>query len=172
MLATVIPLFHHVLEEASSHIASEHVVELKRLLRGVKPTAYFVAGQPQAAQADGVLRYWALWCSLCKGLADRDPYCCTCDECEWDVGVIDMEFKRYSGGCDHLLITGGRLPSRNPVCPQIARIDACAKALVRDLLTAGSQPASLGKYRGEVKHLFMEANLSHMMPPSIRTARI
>jgi hypothetical protein len=177
MLATVIPLFHHFLEEAPAHVASKHVAELLQLLRGVKPAGYTAAQHQQRPQAHGLLRYWSGWLADCQHFdrchaagIDIDD---TCRACQWDVGVIGLQCERYSGGRQHLLITGGSLPcTGRSVLPQVLKIDQCARDLVCELLTAGSRPASLGLYRGQVKLLFMHANLSHMMPPSIRLACI
>jgi hypothetical protein len=113
---------------------------------------------------------------------------------EWNVGIVGLEYVPYHGGRQYLLITSGTLPDGSQARERIISIDAQALRLVIELLAGVAQPRSLNEpnepvigsktgdapvlqhpkceYRAAVKRMFMAANLSHMMPPSIRTARI
>ncbi|WIA16738.1 hypothetical protein OEZ85_013392 [Tetradesmus obliquus] len=169
MLATMVPLFHHLIERASHSAACKHVAGLEHLLRGVNISSDTATqGLPPV---DGVLRYWSMWCAgtwrLDKGRRFSHCY----DDVDWNVGVLGLEYEPYYGGSDHLRITSGTLPDGSPACERINSIDKQAKKLVAELLAGVAELPSLGKYRAAVKHMFMAANLSHMMPPSIRTAR-
>lgn len=123
-----------------------------------------------------LVNYWDLWVGTTVWLHPNVT---------WDVG-IDQIYLMHTPGAILPTVTDGTWPPSCPagqrgvpchVAPCFEELERTAATLVSDLLTAAPTHAVAAqrrghhsKYLGQVKCMFLWANLSPMMPDNVRTA--